>query len=213
MSLSIIPPDKGQKPSSEALNEAIVMKQLDNVKMLVNNGANINELYLECPHIIWAMREGTKEISTFLLEQGADPNAMDESNTPVLNMAIYDQQLDIVKLLVAKGADVNASDKQGETPLMAAIIGGQENFVKFLIDNKADVNAVDWFNTPTLFHAVFTGQSTILQLLLNAKVNTKATNRRKNSYGVSTGKGKYRDCKFIAKLSRHTFDYLNPNHS
>lgn len=191
------------------MNDALLVKDLDLVKALVAKGADINEAYIGLPLLIWAMRNSTSEIVTFLIEQGANANAFDESNIPVLNVAIHSGQFDIARLLVDKGANVNTSDKQGETPLMATIklnsqwlstsngtsngnfqIKDCEDFVGFLIEHKADVNVADWFNTPTLIWAVSENAPEMLRLLIKGGADVNVTNHDGKSALLIAEEGK-----------------------
>jgi ankyrin repeat protein len=205
--------DELNKTNSSKINYAILVGQTDVIKVLIENGADVNEKYLGSPPIVWAIRQGLAkpkpclresgstlggqgktEVVKELINMGANVNALDESDTPILNLTIYNGQLDLARTLIEHGANVNASDKQGETlgwnatelhsnpksipqgetPLIAAIIEGHVDFAKFLIDKKADINARDFYGTPTLIWAVIEDQPEIVQLLVDAKVNVNA---------------------------------------
>jgi len=69
----------------------------------------------------FAARQGCLECANLLVEKGADVNASDENDVPVLTMAIINGHYDLAAFLVEKGANVNAADNTGRTPLYAAV--------------------------------------------------------------------------------------------
>jgi ankyrin repeat protein len=78
---------------------------------------------------------------SYLLDEGADIESVDnEGKTPLMN-AIYSKHKDLAKLLIGKGANVNVKEPNGWSPLMFAIMHGQADIVKSLIKAGADVNA------------------------------------------------------------------------
>ena len=70
---------------------------------------------------------------------GADLNATTLFSATVLQQAINEEKIEVVKLLLKNGADVNyrASDED-LTPLMYAINSGNTTMVTLLLDNGAD---------------------------------------------------------------------------
>ena len=57
-----------------------------------------------------------------LLDEGADPNAMDANGLALMHRAAMNGSLDLAKLLINRGADVNAREQQvtAMTPLSLA---------------------------------------------------------------------------------------------
>lgn len=171
----------------EEFNFAIMAKDMKEVEALISQGADVNKEYRGCAPLIWALRDSTPEIVRILIERGAHPDTMDESNIPVLNIVIYDKLLDIASLLVHNKANVNAFDKQRETPLMTIIksVASHDEkeanardgfksslmFAQLLIDHSADVDAMDYFGTPVLIHAVVKKQVEMAKLLIKNGVD------------------------------------------
>lgn len=147
--------------SSTALSCAVEIGNLEMVKFLVNNGANINLLignkyyssdyamkkgYKNYSSLNYATKKGNLEIVKFLVSKGADINP--NSGCPPLISALeeeypLDEYFEIVKFLVSNKANVNVA-YQGSTPLTLAVRGGNLQIVKFLVDNKADINTVGY---------------------------------------------------------------------
>ena len=55
------------------------------------------------------------DIAKFLVEKGADVNAVNKNKHTPLFLAVFSDDFDLVKFLVEKGADVNAKNKEGKT--------------------------------------------------------------------------------------------------
>lgn len=114
---------------------------LDIVKLLVENGADVNfKGYHDFTPIRVAARNGHFEIVKYLAENGAeiDTKAMDGA-TP-LEHAASKGHLEIVQFLIENGANINNKDKDGDFPLGEAAKMGYLDIIQFLIDKGADLN-------------------------------------------------------------------------
>lgn len=136
------------------------------IKFLVDNGADLNHKYpwenalgfnYSSP-LESAIKVKDSELLLFLIESGADINAKVKNDfIPLISIAAFGLQFELVKLLVENNADTNLIDKDGNTPLMYAISGenddllkdksdieyDRQEIVKLLLDYNADPNAVD----------------------------------------------------------------------
>ena len=84
-----------------------------------------------------AVRDGDIETLELLLEQGSDPNFIDQFGTALGN-AIRGN-IDIVRLLLDWGADPNLSDQFG-TVLKDAALYGNIDIIRLLLDRGVDPN-------------------------------------------------------------------------
>ncbi len=80
----------------------------------------------------------------------------DDRGCSGLFRAVYNNQVDIVRILLAKGADLNIQNSDGETPVYAAAYTSTAEVLGVLLDAGADPNL------PTLMgenvmHAVMNG--------------------------------------------------------
>ncbi|MGR3302530.1 MAG: ankyrin repeat domain-containing protein [Candidatus Scalindua sp.] len=90
-----------------ALHEAIKRNSLDIVKILIENGANIETKNInKYTPLQMAAKQGKTDIVEILIEKGADLDAVEHIDT-ALTMALEKGNYDIAKLLINKGAEVN----------------------------------------------------------------------------------------------------------
>jgi ankyrin repeat protein len=145
---------------SYALRIASEKGYLKIVKLLLENGANVNDQYA----LLTAIKNNYLEITKLLIENGADVNA---NNGAALAGASQRGHLEIVKLLLSPtvGADVNASK--------ALAVASDLEIVKFLIENGADVNAN---NGVALDYASRNGNLEIVKFLLENGADVNANN-------------------------------------
>jgi len=113
----------------EPIKDAIKQGNLDIIKLLLENGANI-----KCGNyydLRWAVWKNHKEIVELLVANGADVNAND--GEPIKD-AIKQGNLDVIKLLLENGASVSKalriSQKQGRIEIMEFILK-HEKYNKF----------------------------------------------------------------------------------
>ena len=96
--------------------------------------------------IQYAIRRGTIEHISLLLEHGARLDATDpQGNTPLHRTCLCANppSRDKVELLLDHGADINARDNEGRTALHLAIRWVYEDGIKVFLEHGADVDAQD----------------------------------------------------------------------
>ena len=115
-----------------------------------------------------------------LLEGGADPNARTADGSPMLVMAVWDQNEPAVKLLLAHQAEVNAASGNpnfvGVTALHAAASIGNTNIAELLLQAGADVNAREKDGSTPLHEAVNHDHPELAELLLANKADPNVRN-------------------------------------
>jgi len=91
-------------------------------------------------NVMKASEKGNFEITKFLVDNGADPNAQGKHGYTVLTMASENGNFEMVKFLVENGTHPNGQDQHGWTALMMASKKGNFEIAKFLVENGADPN-------------------------------------------------------------------------
>ncbi len=72
----------------------------------------------------------------FLISNGADLNAQDNTGSTALHKAAESGNTRLVKKLVARGADIDIRDQDGCRPLDIAVAKGFDNLFAFLVDEE-----------------------------------------------------------------------------
>jgi ankyrin repeat protein len=157
-------------------------------RLMIFLGANIN---YKNPndgktHLINSIIKNKFDVAKQLLENGADPNIIDDTKGTALYYALlhYDKLLssDIIQLLIKKGANIDYEDsEQKKIPLFIAIIAKTDNsIVKMLLESGAKVNInYNDGNTP-LIVAIENENIEVVKMLLDkgANVNQKDINEQ-----------------------------------
>jgi ankyrin repeat protein len=128
-----------------------------------------------------AKRSGVRTIEE-LLNQGANPNACNESGETALMCACLEGQKDVVELLIKRHACIDASDSYGYTALMKACMRGHCAIVQLLLDNKVcihtEIYREDGVSATALDLAQASGCEDIAKLLLAAGAESRSTRNK-----------------------------------
>ena len=128
--------EKGYSGSTP-LHLAITEKKLDLVKKLLKNGARLEtkDDYGDTP-LLKAVRDGAPEdIVEFLLEQGADVQAVAEDRKTALHFAAQKDEVNLMESLIRRDLSANVEDKDGWRPLHEAAHYGKKDAVALLAEN------------------------------------------------------------------------------
>lgn len=137
-----------------SLSDAILENRHDDLKALINQGADVNEQdpYGYTP-LIEAIIVGQPEIVDCLIKNGADVNAEDITGATALQWAADFNQYDIAKQLLQTGADPNHCTMDGLPILVYPLLRKQRALVNLLIDQGASLElAQDYIDTKLLAH-------------------------------------------------------------
>jgi ankyrin repeat protein len=143
------------RPLGDQFAIAIESGDLDKIKGLVEGGAKADTLIEYGEHkitpLMKACWDGHMEIATYLMDQGADVNAADESGTTSLSNAIQRDRPAFVQLLIDRGAKLNVKDSRQFTPLTQAAAAGNDEVLRILVKAGADLKAETYGLTPLMF--------------------------------------------------------------
>ncbi|KAI5838211.1 hypothetical protein DFP73DRAFT_600316 [Morchella snyderi] len=158
-----------------ALQMACIGGSLAMVKLLLNNGADIDSRagrYGKTALQV-AVEVSNMDILKLLLEQKADVNAAaggesEDERMTALQTAALNGYFEMVKILIDANAHVNAGavGKHGLTALQTAAKGGDLGILKLLLESGADASAGDKAGWTALSTASGGGHIDIVQLLL-----------------------------------------------
>lgn len=106
------------------------------------------------------------EICDLFITGGIDINSCDELGTPMLNIAVRNENEEITKMLLELGANINAvSQDRGYTALMDAVWKGNKSITALLISKGADLNTISKEGQTNLVLAVGADRIEIVKLL------------------------------------------------
>lgn len=143
----------------EKAYDALVQRNAELLGVLRAAGADPRRHVKANPKMLFdaSRRGGSKDTLEFLLKNGANPNAVENTGTKMTPLFAALQDLDKMRLLLRHGADPNARDYNGYTILAHALmttgrgagmtatpapqVGGNIALLRLLIDHGADVNA------------------------------------------------------------------------
>jgi ankyrin repeat protein len=116
---------------------------------------------------------GEKESVEYLVEKGADLNAVAKNETgyTALTGAVSKNHNEIAKVLVRKGAQVNHGYEGGFTPLMHAAYAGNVELVSFLLQHGADPTAKNSEGKTPLTFALEKNNSQVIELLRKGRAS------------------------------------------
>jgi ankyrin repeat protein len=162
------------------LHWAIITKNYDKVKILIEHGADVNIIeYVNgfTPIHIAAKFWGNGKAVKLLLQHGADSNII-HNGKPMLMSLFDDGKFEIAKVLIENGAELNMHNKMGETPLYWALFsdGDYRELVRLLVSHGADMDTLI-IGRPVLHHAILRKLYSKVELLLELGANVETVGR------------------------------------
>ena len=168
-----------------AIKSPIVESRIDMMKLLIENGANINYAdENEFTPLNIAIETGDMELTKFLITNGANVNSlMPYGGVNLIGWAISENNMDLLQILIENGANVNNTngDSWAGTPLMTASRLGLDNVVRILLSRNADINAVDMNGNTALHTAALNSQLSVVKLLLEKNPSLDIQNKVGNT--------------------------------
>ncbi|KAF3797330.1 hypothetical protein GCG54_00009301 [Colletotrichum gloeosporioides] len=145
------------------------------VKLLYDNGIATS---LDPEAIRYALHTGSGPVFEFLLDQGFDPNALNEKTglTPLSLIALGRSDSEVVgvaEVLLRRGANVDERDRDGVTALHWAAHEDHGALIPTLLAHGADVNATDANSARPIDTALVFGSLKVAEMLLDASMGTE----------------------------------------
>ncbi|KAJ3101751.1 hypothetical protein HDU97_001101 [Phlyctochytrium planicorne] len=137
------------------------------VEDLVSEGADVNlaEGKDGWRPMHFAALNGHVETLKFLIDQGADANAVDFKGMTPMHVAAVNGRTAFIRELAGRGGAVNGADNHGRQPLHLAVQGRRLDPILALIEVKADVNGKDRNGRTPLSIAYFNEDATTIEVL------------------------------------------------
>ena len=124
------------------IHEAAAAGRLDRVKQFVEKDLSLAKSYSPdgFPVLGLATVFGHRNVAEYLLEKGADVNAVSKNATgyTALTGAVASGKKDLVAFLLARGANADHRYGPGYSPLVEAAANGHLEIVRMLLDHGAD---------------------------------------------------------------------------
>jgi len=120
---------------------AVENKDLESMKILIDNGVKVNGKNQDnFTPLMAAAEKGHFESVMMLLSVGSEIDERDIKGLTALNYAADKQHFKTIKLLLAKGANLNTKDVNARTPLTRATLQGYHQVINILQDNALKNN-------------------------------------------------------------------------
>lgn len=117
------------------LHAAASVNNLEGIKILVSDGANINAVEMHKQTALhWAASQGSITLIHLLASLGATIDATDEAHETPLHKAAQRGHLEAVSALIALGANINHLSEKRQNPYFDACLNGQMPVAQYLRD-------------------------------------------------------------------------------
>mgnify|MGYP002518656156 FL=1 len=160
---------------------------LDTVKKLIENGANVNaKNHYGWTALIEASMSGHLKIVQYLVElekdKKVDIDAKDNDGSTALIWASRDGHSETVKYLLEKGACINAKNDSGNTALIEASYSGNLETVQYILaevkkGKKVDIDAKNNDGFSALMFASSSGHSKMVDCLITNDADVNIENK------------------------------------
>jgi ankyrin repeat protein len=161
-----------QAKKNRALFEAAKKGDVEQVKLLIAEGADINASMGDSTGpwtpLLHAASAGQAQVVKLLLQQGAKVDTGDLYGYTPLFYALWSRDEESVKAIISAGADTNKRPSENDLPpLFYAVWENYKIGIKILIDAEANVNIEDDDGWTPLRYAALEGIQDIVELFVD----------------------------------------------
>jgi ankyrin repeat protein len=150
-----------------ALKYAAIRGRTDNIKVLLQHGADVNAAdNNRATPLFAASLEQHTNVARQLLEAGADVNALDANRHSALRAAVVSNNTALFVLVLQYGADIGVTDVLGQNELFSAAQYGHVCMMELLVQRGLSVHATDSSKRTPLIIAVVARQHATAEWLL-----------------------------------------------
>jgi len=189
------------------LHYAIVFKNIDAIKILLEYGSNVNitnNKGYNALHLAIAAK--LEEICKFILSYNIDINARINNGQNALHLACNHKMNNIGNILIKKKIDVDAQEfEHNFTPIMFCYNVNNRIMFNTLLNHKCDLNLQDIVGNTLLHYLVVDDNNELFNTLYTAYINKKCSDINFNIFNYESNIPlhialKYKHFSFIAKL-------------
>ena len=163
---------KTREGDENALLNACFYGDINNVRLLIKQNANVNQTTKNgATPIIYASELGYHGVVEELIQAGADVNKAREDGASPILFASTNGHHGVVRELIGAGANANKAMTDGTTPLILASQQGHDGVVRELIGAGANVNQAREDELAPLIIASKNGHDGVVKELIGAGAN------------------------------------------
>lgn len=141
------------------------------VRILLDNGADIDAKSVGGTPLHMAAQEGDVECIKMLLDNDANVNSVDSDGQTPLHIAVQTGTVESLNILLNNGADVNTVNTFGWTPLHVAVLEDNPESISVLLNHGAVVNVKNKSGETPLDISKLFNNSECIRLLTEGKNN------------------------------------------
>ena len=158
---------KNLKSGLTPLHIACYNDNLEMIKILLEGGANINEVDNKGnTPLSFLVKYGKDKLIKFLKENGADINKKNNSKNTAIEISIQYGNLECIKVFLELGYEINKVI-QGEMSLLGiATINNKKDIIKYLIEKGADINLRDGLGFTPIIYSILSDKVDLLEYYL-----------------------------------------------
>ncbi|XP_038674992.1 ankyrin repeat domain-containing protein 42-like isoform X1 [Scyliorhinus canicula] len=157
-----------KKKSFTTVHDAVKASDVEELEMMVKNGASINEVdpIHKFTPLQWAVHSDSLECLHWLLWHGADLTDVTSRGWTASHIAAIRGHDACMQALITNGANLTAKDDRGCTPSHLAATHGHSYTLQTILRSGVDTNPTDKNGWRSVHYAAFHGRLGCLQLLV-----------------------------------------------